>query len=196
MNTPSHIILNLALLGRRAKSHLNGAILWGALVPDLAMFGFYGWAKLIARMDEATIWNQAFFEPFWQDIFAVGNSIPLALVGMGIAFWVQRRYPQWRGVATAVIFLALSAILHSLADLPLHADDGHRHFWPLSDFRYASPVSYWDPEYHGRIFALVEGTLVLVASRWVWRLLRSRWAKFFLVASNALMVFAYTQFYL
>lgn len=196
MNTPSHVILNLAFLGRRSKWHLNSAIFWGALVPDLAMFGFYIWARFIAQMDESTIWNEAFFDPFWQDIFAVGNSIPLALVSIGMGLWVRRRYPQWQVAATTVIFLALSAILHSLADLPLHAEDGHRHFWPLSDFRYVSPVSYWDPDHHGRVFALVEGTMVLVASWWVWRLLRSRWAKFLLIASNVLMWFAYTQFYL
>ncbi|MEM6253705.1 MAG: hypothetical protein AAF821_12365 [Cyanobacteria bacterium P01_D01_bin.156] len=196
MITNSHVILNLALLGRRSKTHLNSAIFWGALVPDLAMFGFYGWAKLIARMDEATIWNEAFFEPFWQDIFAVGNSIPLAVLAIGIALWLQRRYPRWQTLATTIIFLALSVILHCLADLPLHADDGHRHFWPLSNFRYQSPVSYWDPAHHGRLFALVEGGLVLLASVWVWRLLRSRWARVLLIGSNVLMGIAYTQFYL
>ena len=46
--------------------------------------------------------------------------------------------------------------LHAAADLLVHADDAHRHLWPLSDWRFASPVSYWDPRHHGAWFAPVE----------------------------------------
>ena len=91
MNTPSHVILNLALLGRRSRSQLNKPIFWGAMLPDLAMFGFYAWAKLVAQMDEATIWREAYYEPFWQTIFDAGNSIPLALLAIAIARSEERR---------------------------------------------------------------------------------------------------------
>lgn len=196
MNTPSHVILNLALLGRRSRAHLNRPIFWGALLPDLAMFGFYGWAKLIAKLDEATIWGETYYEPFWQTIFDVGNSIPLALLGIGMAVWARRRYPSWQPLANGAIFLALSVILHCLGDLPVHVDDGHRHFWPLSNFRFESPISYWDPDHHGGAFALVEFLLVLIASWRVWQLLRSRWVKALLVGINVLMWWAYVSFYL
>ncbi|MBE9066912.1 hypothetical protein IQ260_09620 [Leptolyngbya cf. ectocarpi LEGE 11479] len=196
MNTPSHVIFNLALLGRRARPKLNSPIFWGALLPDLAMFGFYGWAKLIANLDEATIWRETYYEPFWQTIFDVGNSIPLALLAIGVAVWGRRRYPGWQPLADGAIFLALSVILHCLGDLPVHVDDGHRHFWPLSNFRFESPISYWDPDHHGRVFALVEFLLALIASWRVWRLLRSRWVKALLVGSNVLMWWAYVRFYL
>ena len=196
MNTPSHVILNLALLGRRSRSQLNGPILWGALVPDLALFGFYGWVKLIDQLDEATIWREAYYEPFWQNIFAVGNSIPIALLVIAISAWVGHRRPDWQPLTVGVIFLSASAILHSLGDLPVHADDGHRHFWPLSNFRFASPISYWDPDHHGGLVALIEFLLVMVASLRVWQLLRSRWLKGFLIASNSLMWVVYAGFYL
>jgi len=29
-------------------------------------------------------------------------------------------------------------------DFPFHAEDAHKHFWPLSDWRFHSPFSYWD----------------------------------------------------
>ncbi|MFG6098842.1 hypothetical protein SPB21_26585 [Leptothoe sp. ISB3NOV94-8A] len=196
MNTPSHVILNLALLGHRSRSHLNPSIFWGALVPDLAMFGFYGWAKLIVQMDEATIWREAYYEPFWQTIFDVGNSIPLALLVIALALWVGRRYPVWQPLSLGVIFLAASVILHCLGDLPVHVDDGHRHFWPFSNFRYESPISYWDPDHHGGIVALVEFLLVMVASIRVWQLLQSRWVKGLLLVSNGLMWVIYAGFYL
>ena len=196
MNTPSHVILNLALLGRQSRSQLNGPIFWGALVPDLALFGFYGWVKFIDQLDEATIWREAYYEPFWQNIFAVGNSIPIALLVIAIAAWVGHRRPDWQPLTVGIIFLSASAILHSLGDLPVHADDGHRHFWPLSNFRFASPISYWDPDHHGGIVALIEFLLVMVASLRVWQLLRSRWLKGFLIANNSLMWVVYAGFYL
>ena len=194
MNTPSHVILNLALLGHRSRPH--APVFWGALVPDLAMFVFYAWAKLIAQLDEATIWRETFFEPFWQVIFAVGNSIPLALLMMAIALGLKRYAPTWHLLSNSALFLAASMLLHDLADLPLHAEDGHRHFWPLSNYRFASPVSYWDPDYHGTLAALGELCLVFLASWRIWRLLRSRWARILLLASNVLMGLGYVGFYL
>ena len=195
MNTPSHVILNLAILGRRSRSQLNSPILWGALVPDLAMFGFYAWARLVANMDDATIWREAYYEPFWQDIFAVGNSIPLALLVIALAVWAKRRRPDWSALANGAIFLAISVILHCLADLPLHVDDGHQHFWPLSSFRFRSTISYWDPDHHGGIVALIEFLLVLIASWRVWGVLRSRWLKVLVISSNVVMWMVYFSFY-
>ena len=196
MNTPSHVILNLALLGRRSRSHFNSPIFWGAMVPDLAMFGFYGWAKLVAKMDEATIWREAYYDPFWQTVFDVGNSIPLALLVIAIALWVGKRYPNWQPFTTGTIVLSASVILHCLGDLPVHVDDGHRHFWPLSNFRFESPISYWDPNHHGGIVALIEFFLVMVASIRVWQVLQSRWLKGLLLVSNGLMWVIYAGFYL
>lgn len=195
MNTPSHAILNLALLGHRSRSQLNGPIFWGALLPDLAMFGFYAWAKLVARLDEATIWRSEYYRPAWQTVFDIGNSIPLALGMIFLALALRRRYPHRSRLATAAVFGGLSVILHCLQDLPLHVDDGHRHFWPFTNFRFESSVSYWDPNHHGAWAALGEATMVLVASLWVWRLLRSPWSRGLLVASNLLMLLFYIQFY-
>ena len=196
MNTPSHVILNLALLGRRSQSHLNSPIFWGAMVPDLAMFGFYGWAKLIAQMDESTIWREAYYEPFWQTIFDIGNSIPLAVLVIAIAVWLGKRYPTWQPVTAGAIFLSVSVIFHCLGDLPVHVDDGHRHFWPLSNFRFESSISYWDPDHHGGIVALIEFFLVMVASVRVWQVLQSRWLKGLLILSNGFMWVIYAGFYL
>ena len=78
------------------------------------------------------------------------------------AAWLGRRF------ASA---LFASVLFHSLADLPLHHDDGHRHFWPFSDFRFASPVSYWDPSHHGNSVLTIEAFLVIAvpASFFLWR---------------------------
>jgi hypothetical protein len=54
-------------------------------------------------------------------------------------------------------------LLHALGDAFLHREDGHRHLWPLSSWRFESPVSYWDPAHHGAVGAGLE-TLLIVAS--------------------------------
>ena len=59
MNTPSHAIINLAILGRKAHPEWNWPIVLGALIPDLAMFVFYGWGKLVAGMSDTQIWDVA-----------------------------------------------------------------------------------------------------------------------------------------
>ena len=64
--------------------------------------------------------------------------------------------------------LFASMLLHVAGDLPFHHDDGHRHFFPFSDWRFESPISYWDRDHYGGVFAWVEaaavfaGCLVLV----------------------------------
>ncbi|MBE9135750.1 hypothetical protein IQ254_00770 [Nodosilinea sp. LEGE 07088] len=154
MNTPSHLVINLALLRRPVSPLMTWPILLGALIPDAAMFVFYGWARW-QRLPERVIWNEAYYSQPWQAIFAVGNSIPLGLLGMGLGYSFKR---PWLGL------LGASMVLHHLADLPLHHDDAHQHFWPVSSIRLISPVSYWDVDHLGRLGATIEVVLVLAAA--------------------------------
>ncbi|MEO1623000.1 MAG: hypothetical protein AAFU53_18465 [Cyanobacteria bacterium J06632_3] len=184
MNTPAHAIFNLALLGRKPQPEWNPLIIWGALIPDLAMFAFYAMLK-IANIPERQIWNVEYYRPFWQNLFDFFNSIPLALIGMVAMFYLGR---------TGIALLFASVLLHCLQDLPLHTNDGHRHFWPLSEFRFESPVSYWDPNHYGNIAAPIELAVMLIASIYVFRRVRSRWTKGLLIAANALPPLVYVYF--
>lgn len=195
MNTPTHAILNLAILGRKSRPEWNSPIIWGGLIPDLAMFGFYGWAKLATDMTESQIWGEAYYQPFWQNLFDFWNSIPLALLGVGMGWWLSRQL-RYRSVGITVIVCCTSIILHCLADLPLHRDDAHRHFWPLTNYRFESPISYWDPAHNGDVFVIFELGLALFASVYVFRLLRSRLTKGLLIFSNLLFLAGFVVFYL
>lgn len=161
MNTPSHLILNLAVLRRPVAPAMTWPILIGALVPDAALFVFYGWAKA-QGLPEQTIWSEAYYSQPWQAIFAVGNSMPLGLLGVALGYAFRRFW-----VGPGLGFLGASMVLHHLADLPLHHDDAHQHFWPLSAFRFISPVSYWDANHFGLLGATVELLLVLVATAYL-----------------------------
>lgn len=156
MNTPTHVMISLAMLTKRGSEGQPNYILpavVGAVLPDAAMFGFYAVEKFVFGSSEQEIWSERYFLPVWQDIFDVFNSVPILLVALLLAYVARR--PGW-------VVLFLSMLLHFACDLPLHHDDGHRHFWPLTEWRYASPVSYWDPEHYGVAAAFAELILFLV----------------------------------
>jgi len=184
MNTPAHAVFNLALLGRKKKPEWNPLIIWGALIPDLAMFAFYVLLRL-SGIPPSQIWREEYYRPFWQNLFDFFNSIPLAVIGVVVALRFKR---------TGIAILFGSVILHCLQDLPLHVDDGHRHFWPFSQFRFESAVSYWDPNHYGRIAGSVELVLMVIASIYVFRRVRSRWTKGLLLVSGTLPVLAGVYF--
>jgi hypothetical protein len=175
MKTPSHAIINLAILGRTQHSEWNLLIVTGGILPDIPIFLFYFWAKYIARLPEATIWSKAYYEPFVQNIVALFHSIPLAGIG-----WLVAYYLGWPSVQ----ILFLSIILHSLGDLPVHNDDAHRHFFPFSNYRFISPFSYWDRKHYGSIVSLVEMLLVLLSTYRVFGLVNSYFGKGLLILVN------------
>lgn len=185
MNTPSHLVINLAILRRPQLG--PWPILLGAIVPDAAIFIFFGWAQWGQRLPPETIWREAYYEPFWQNIFAVGNSIPFAAIGLLLCYRLKRRW--------AMVFFA-SMLLHQLADLPLHHDDAHRHFWPLSELRIISPVSYWDPDHFGRLGAGLETCLVVLASVFLWGRVRSHLGRGLLLLTSLVLMGLYMGFYL
>ncbi len=159
MNTPAHIILNLTVLARHQPPKHQLWVLAGAIIPDIPMVMFYVWEKLIRGVPEVQIWED-YFDDRWQVIFDLFHSFPLAIVGACLSAW-----SKWKGL----FLFWVSVALHSVADLPLHHDDAHRHFFPLANWQFASPVSYWDPHFHGDMFTIVEMSMVLVLSLWMWR---------------------------
>ena len=186
MKTPSHAIINLAILGKSELPQANLIIAIGGILPDIPIFLFYFWAKYVARMPEATIWSQAYYEPFVQNIVALFHSIPLAAIG-----WIVAYYFGWQSVQ----ILFLSMILHSLGDLPVHNDDAHRHFFPFSNYRFISPFSYWDRTHYGSIISLVEMLLVLLSTYRVFGFVNSYFGKILLILVNAFYSIGSVSFY-
>jgi len=155
MNTPAHLVLNALVLGRgRWRPHWL-AITVGALLPDLPMFGFYFYERVVMANPEQLIWSQLYFKPHWQNLFDFFHSLPIIAVGAIIA---------WRFRMEAWLVFFLSMAMHCLADLPLHNEDAHRHFFPLSAWQFHSPISYWDPHRYGLLFVGLEVLLVVVGS--------------------------------
>jgi hypothetical protein len=160
LNTPAHIVAGLALLGRGRGSRYPRWIVLGTLLPDLPMWVFYLWQRLVLSTPERIIWGSSYFEPGWQAFFDFFNSIPIALLGLAIA-------GHWR--AWPAIYLCAGMLLHFAMDLPFHHDDGHGHLYPFSDWRFESPVSYWDPAHYGRLGAGLELAFVALAVATLYR---------------------------
>ena len=185
MTTPAHAALSLIVLGRSERNALPVAL--GAVAPDAPMLVFYLWERLVRGVSEGRIWSERYFDPGWQVVFDIPSSIPLLALALCILLvLVGRRSTAGRipsaGVAatppparlTAWALFVASMILHALGDLPLHREDAHRHFFPVSDWRFTSPVSYWDPDHYGGYAAVGEVVLVLAVSVFLFRAYRGR----------------------
>ncbi|MDE2877611.1 hypothetical protein [Candidatus Palauibacter soopunensis] len=185
MTTPAHAALSLIVLGRSERNALPVAL--GAVAPDLPMLVFYFWERLARGVSEGRIWSERYFDPGWQVVFDIPSSIPLLALALCILLvLIGRRSAAGRipppGVVAALrparltewaLFVA-SMIIHALGDLPLHREDAHRHFFPFSDWRFTSPVSYWDPDHYGGYAAIGEVLLVLAVSFFLFRAYRGR----------------------
>ncbi|NNE00625.1 MAG: hypothetical protein HKN47_25195 [Pirellulaceae bacterium] len=160
MNTPTHIVISIAALSRSPRddretqptTYFLPAVM-GAVLPDAAMYVFYGVEKFIVGSSERVIWSTQYYLPAWQNVFDWFNSVPVCLIALLAAL-------RWGKRAWAVLFASM--LLHIVCDFPLHHDDGHRHFWPLSDWRFESPVSYWDPHHYGIYAAAAEMVLFAI----------------------------------
>ncbi|MDQ6960523.1 MAG: hypothetical protein Q9M27_05780 [Mariprofundaceae bacterium] len=161
MNTPSHLVINMLLLDGIAGKESESSVALGSVLPDIPIWIFFLYARLIRRLPQHKIWREAYYEPEWQGLFDAAHSFPLVLVGMATMAWFDMSWWFW---------LFASMGLHALFDLLLHHDDAHRHFFPLSNWHFASPVSYWDARYHGVIAARVEVLAVLFACIVLWQL--------------------------
>lgn len=193
MQTYSHFVMTL-LINRRLKNHPNetikklppvrtGALLLGSFLPDLPLIAmalttigvdistgaFEGASDAEIRMTSLTgrLFDDWFFNNPW--VIAPHNFfhspvVNICLIGLG--FWLWKRGVKW---GSWVFWLACATMLHTLIDIPIHADDGPLLLFPFNwTFRFYSPVSYWDPRYYGTEFAIFEhlllvGMLVAVA---------------------------------
>ncbi len=156
------------------------AAILGAVTPDLSIYALWLWSK-VAGIPETQVWDEMFHASPWRDLADAGHSIPLYLAVL-LAVFLSARGPDdvpWTGRAMAVF--AWAALLHIATDMPLHVDDAHAHFWPFSDWRFVSPVSYWNPDYYGHIWAPFEGAMALALIVVLWLRFQPRWVRAALV---------------
>lgn len=184
MNTATHLLTAVAVLARPGRPGRNTAVVAGALLPDAWIFGFWGWHRA-QGVPELRLWRELYWQEPWQTVGAIANSAPL-----GLAILVA-------GLVTRVSWLAVlggAMLIHLALDFPVHADDAHRHFWPITDWRFHAPFSYWDLRYHADKVIWLEAALTAACLVVLWRRFGGRPARAALGLLAAGYVGAYAYF--
>lgn len=195
MMTQTHFLVAAALFcSPQRPTRQNVAVLAGAFAPDFAIYTLFVWSKIVG-IPEQELWSVVYFAEPMTTITAVGNSAPLyALIAiLGIAL-VRPASVELAGPHAAdtpvgfgrfvtashtnmLILFGLAALTHLAGDLPVHAGDAHPHFWPITDWRFISPVSYWDPRHFGTQFSIVEIVLGIALSVIIFRRFKALWVR-------------------
>lgn len=160
MNTPAHLLFGLAAFGQRENRAITLAAAVGAILPDLSLYLLAGTSLFILGIPPQTVFDELYFSDSWQTVFAIDNSF--VLWGAVLVLCV------WRKLAVGIA-LAGAALLHLALDFPLHHDDARPHFFPVSDWVWESPFSYWDSAHHAGLVAPLGAFGALVAAVFLWR---------------------------
>jgi len=186
MQTYTHFLWALFLSHRECcRSHSRPpfaprAFLFGSVLPDLPLILTTVVCVLVdATLDRdwtSHLFSEWYFENRW--VMAEHNVFhsPITLSIMLMMTYFVWRCNGSRDFGASFFWVLVSCSLHSACDIPVHHDDGPLLLFPVNwQYRFASPVSYWDPEYHGREIAFCEHILDVVIISW-W--CRKRWLSY------------------
>lgn len=160
MNTPAHLIFGAAAFGRPHVRWTLLAAMAGGLAPDLSLYLMVGWHLLLLGTDARVVFGELYYSDTWQAVFSLDNSVFLWGGVLALALW-----QRWRWL----VAFAGAALLHIALDFPLHAGDGRPHFWPMSDWIFESPLSYWDSRHYAGWVGPLEMALCVVLVIVLWR---------------------------
>ncbi len=181
MMSQTHLIFGMAAFGKPDQARLTLAALAGSFIPDASLYLLAGTHLLILDTPPGVVFGQLYYSEGWQAIFRIDNSF--VVWGLALILAVT---------AKSKVFLALcgAALLHLLLDFPLHNDDARAHFWPITNWKFVSPVSYWDSRYYGHIVGPIEVACSLAVCAWLALRFRGRWERALIVVLAALQTFA------
>jgi len=147
MNTPAHVIFAAAAFARPYDRTRTIAAVTGALAPDASLYIMAVVSLYVLGLEANYVFDTLYFSDAWQQVFKIDNSF-LVWGAVFLLAW-------WYGARNGMVFAA-SGLLHLALDFPLHHDDGRPHFWPLRNWVFQSPISYWDRTHHAGIIGPIE----------------------------------------
>ncbi len=162
----------------------NSAILLGSIIPDIALIimavvaairdytmGVFSSAEfqnqdlylkasseLLNLSWLAYLFDVAFFENIW--VISLHNLFHSPLL---VFIFISLSYVLWKKQTRSAgwfFWLCCAAMLHTLCDIPIHANDGPLLLFPFDlNMRFISPISYWDPQFYGEQWSLFEHSM-------------------------------------
>ena len=163
MHTYSHAVFTWAIARYVNREELHAAA-WGAAgaaLPDLPVLAK---AAYLLWRHRGSITKEEFLEAleyFKEPSGKVDLTLhSLAPVGSMLALYKVLGLKRKDSKRTLLAFL-LGWIGHNMADFPTHAEDARPPLWPLSRWRWKSPVSYWDRKFYALPCLLVEHGAIL-----------------------------------
>jgi membrane-bound metal-dependent hydrolase YbcI (DUF457 family) len=189
MNTQSHVIIGAVLFGRGISSKAWAGAL-GGIIPDIPMIMIVA-VLALSGTPAQTIFGELYWQNWWQVSNAIGHNVwlwsTLAILGFVMRDKLSnsvRTFDNW----TRVSLFAGSALLHTAIDFFCHREDAHMSFWPVTRWKFMSPVSYYDPGHYGMWFSLFEATLCFILAAILFRQFKSRILKTCLAIAMAMYV--------
>lgn len=176
-----------AAFARPDKPKLNMAAITGALIPDFSLYALSMWSMYIQGNSPSYVFGTQYFSDQWQRIFAIDNSFLIWAAIIALAFYMKK---EWLWVFGAAAFL------HLCFDFPLHNDDARQHFWPLTNWVFFSPISYWDSNHHGDIVSAAEIGMCLVLLTVLWNRFKGPLARTLITIGAAIELVPAILFYL
>ena len=195
MTTPSHFLMTLALAKVRSKAarplHVTGFLL-GSVAPDFPLTVLtlihYSYLRFFTERGEGLSFRDYWTGPiydalYFDNLFWVfsHNLLHAPLLVGGLILVGYRGVRNGRRVNTSrfLLWFGLGCALHAFIDILTHHSDGPLVFFPLEwTTRFASPVSYWGPNYYGETFSRVSDWLNLaIVARVVGGWLRQRFRR-------------------
>jgi membrane-bound metal-dependent hydrolase YbcI (DUF457 family) len=165
MNTQTHVIMSAALFGGDMPKRAWAAALGGVL-PDVPMLLIVLTLKL-SGVSAQRIFDEMYWQNWWQitngiahNFWAWGGLLILALFMRERLSAGAEAIDLW----SIVLIFAMSGFLHCCIDFLVHREDAHMSLWPVTRWKFMSPVSYYDPSHYGRWFSLFEAALGVVLS--------------------------------
>ena len=157
MITSSHIIYSWALARKTEKVTDDNkkrtlAFVLGALFPDTPTYVFFLVCGVILGYSGEKMWDDMYFNSGWSIPITLTHSLIIWPILIALSSYFGWKFMRW---------FSISALFHTMVDFCVHTDDAYRHFYPFSNWKFKSPISYYNPAEWGVYVGAFDSILVI-----------------------------------
>lgn len=184
MITSSHAVYSWALARKTENSEEdNGkrtlAFVLGALFPDTPTYIFFLVCGVILGYPGEKLWGDMYFNSEWSIPITLTHSFIIWLILIAFSSYFASKLLKW---------FSISALFHAMVDFCVHTDDAYRHFYPFSDWKFKSPISYYNPTEWGLYVGAFDSILVITLLVYLYTRYQDK-TRILIVVLGALYVF-------